>query len=176
MKWKLIASIFLGTVLLTTLSLRPAKTLSQETPQPNSQPEMTFVCASDVAPPTTYAYIPGKVELQPLMSWYSEYLLPGDSAAALCQQAAQKLQSKYNEQQEYLLASNWTDEMWKVCMVSKEGEDCNASSSVYLFSLNSSYQSPRCLMEGIQPLQCPRSRGKVISLPGGSYTPRWWIF
>jgi hypothetical protein len=172
MKWKSISTIVVVTVWLILLGFGTTKTLSQETP--NAQ--MAFVCAGNVEPPTTYAYIPGEINLKPLMSWHSEYLMPGDSAAELCQRSAQKLQSKYNSQQQYLLASNHTQQTWIVCLVTKEGDSCLTNDSVYLFSLNNSYQSPRCVMEGIDPIQCPRTRGKVISIPGGRYTPAWWPF
>lgn len=172
MKWKLISVICLVAIaFLTTIGINP-KTLSQNAPKP----AMTFVCAGDKEPPTTYAHIAGKVNLKPLMSWRSEYLFPGDSATELCQQTAQKLQSKYDKQQDYLLAGDWTNERWKVCLVSQQGEGCDSRNSVFLFNLNSSYQSPRCLMENIEPLQCPRSRGQLISLPGGRYRPSWWPF
>jgi Circadian oscillating protein COP23 len=173
MQWRLLPTVFVGTALLATFNLGSTKTLSQETPAS----KITFVCASEVNPPITYAYTPGEVNLKPLMIWHSEYLLPNESAAELCQRVAQKLQTSYNQQQDYLLASDGTDKMWKVCLVSKSGDGCDVSNSVYLFSLNGNYaQAPKCLMEGIDPLQCPRSRGKVISLPGGRYTPFWWPF
>jgi hypothetical protein len=171
MKWKLISIIFLVAIaLFSTIGLSPRATLGQTSPKP----AMTFVCAADREPPTTYAHIEGKVNLESLMSWRSEYLFPGDSAVELCQQTAQKLQSTYDKKQDYLLAGDWTNERWKVCLVSQQGEGCDSRNSVYLFSLNSSYQSPRCLMEDIEPLQCPRSRGQLISLPGGRYRPSWW--
>jgi hypothetical protein len=173
MKWKLISTFLaLGTSFFATIALATTKTLSQENPRP----KIIFACSSESNPPTTYAYIPGEINLKPLMAWYSEYLLPGVSAAQLCQQAAQKLQSKYDEQQKYLLASDRTDEMWKVCLVLKQGERCDSSNSVYLFSLSSNYLSPRCVMENLNPIQCPRHRGKVLSLPGGRYKPSWWFF
>jgi hypothetical protein len=171
MKWKLISSIVaVGTSLLTTISLSTATTLGQE----DSQAKISFVCSSEGNPPKTYAYIPGEQEPKPIMTWHSEYLLPQDSPTKLCQQAAQKLQNRYNEQQGYLLASDKTDRAWQVCLVSKQGEGCDSRNSVYLFSLSANYQSPRCLMENLEPLQCPRSRGQVISLPGGRYSPSWW--
>jgi hypothetical protein len=174
MKFKATSKIMaMGMSLLTVLSVSTTATLSEES-KPKSQ--IQFVCGADSEIPTTYAYIPGEVTLKPLMSWHSEYLLPGDSASELCKKAAQKLQNKYNEQQGYLLASDKTNDAWKVCLVSRQGEGCNARDSVYLFSLNGEYQSPRCLMENRAPLQCPRSRGTLVRLPGGQYKPSWWPF
>lgn len=173
MKRKAIAIVlFLGTSLLAAISTNATKTLSQESQTTKSR--MTFVCASEAEPPTTYGYIPGKVNLKPVISWHSEYLLPSESATELCQQVAQKLQSKSEQQQNYFLAADRSNEAWKVCLVSQQGEGCNSENSEYLFSLNSKYQSPRCVMENIKPLQCPSSRGALVSLKGGSYTP-WWL-
>lgn len=164
--------LVLGTSLSIVMGTNVTKTLSQE-PQPTKS-KMTFVCASEAEPPITYGYIPGKVNLKPVISWHSEYLLPGESATKLCQQVAQKLQSKSEQQQNYFLAADRNQEAWEVCLVSQQGEGCNSQSSEYLFSLNSKYQAPRCVMENIQPLQCPASRGPLISLKGGNYTPSWW--
>lgn len=175
MRRKAIASVLvLGTSLLTAIGTNVTKSLSQE-PQ-TTKSRMTFVCASEAEPPTTYGYMPGKVTLKPVISWYSEYLLPGESATELCRQVAQKLQSKSEQQQNYFLAADRNNEAWKVCLVLQQGDGCDANNSEYLFSLNSNYQAPRCVMENIKPLQCPSSRGALIRLKGGSYTPQWWPF
>jgi hypothetical protein len=175
MKRNAIASwLVLGAILITVIGTNTTKTLSQEPHATKSR--MTFVCASEAEPPTTYGYIPGKVALEPVISWHSEYLLPGESASELCQQVAQKLQSKSEQQQNYYLAADRSNKDWKVCLVAQPGQECSAQNSEYLFSLNNKYQAPRCVMENIQPLQCPSSRGALVSLKGGSYTPSWWPF
>ncbi|MGK7873643.1 MAG: COP23 domain-containing protein [Xenococcaceae cyanobacterium] len=160
----------------TAIALGATATFSQE----SSQPRITFVCAPTVEPPTTFAYIQNQVTLEPVMSWYSEYLLPGSEAAELCQKVAEKLQSKYDRGQKYFLATERVDDRWKVCLVSTEGEECNSNNSEELFSLNTNYRNVhKCVMENIEPGKCFKNvslRGTVLSTPGGGYKPSWWPF
>jgi hypothetical protein len=165
----------LGLIFLNTKTSLSQTDTPKVAPEPN---KIYFVCATQVEPPTTFIYIPGQVTLSPVMSWYSEYLLPGESAEALCQKTAQVLQTKYDRQEKYFVAAelDLNNEMWKVCLVNEKGEKCTAKNSELLFSLNPNYQSPKCLMESIKPAQCLWSRGGLLSLPGGRYLPTWWPF
>jgi hypothetical protein len=157
-------------------------TTSASLSQTNAKEKLSFVCATNTNPPTTFAYRQGEVTLTPLFSWYSEYLLPGNSASELCKSVAQKLQSKYNQGQKYFLAYEKINDSWKVCLVSKEGGKCTSDKSEELFSLNSTYQAPKCVMENTEPKSCPPTppsigyRGPLLSVPGGRYKPAWWFF
>lgn len=141
-----------------------------------SQAKMTFVCATDIDPPTLFAYTPGEVTLKPLFRWYPEYLLPNQPAAAVCQQVAQKLQQEYNSGKRKFFAAETVENRTDVCLVSREDEKCNSQNSQQLFSLNANYDTT-CVMNNGEPIDCfaVNTRG-VFSLPAGTYEPSWWPF
>lgn len=177
MFWKPISTIFTATAII----LGAAATNNAVTPsQPTTQSKMNFVCASTVNPPTIFIYTQGDVNLKPIMSWYSEYLLPNESGVELCQKIAQKLQNKYDQGEKSLLAYQKVDDRWKVCLVAKQGQECTADGSEELFSLNANYKTPECVLENKDPKACPPPpptvRGPLMSIPGGRYKPSWWLF
>jgi hypothetical protein len=168
-----LGSMFLGNIAFA----EPFPATTNTTPATTTTENKTvFLCATDVEPPTTFAYTPGQIDLQPRMSWYAEYLPPGVSAAELCEKMATKLQSLQDSGKNYFLAVEKLDESWQVCVVNNQGDKCGTTESEVLFNLNGNYKSYGCLMQNIQPAQCPWTRGGVISLPGGRYKPNWWPF
>ncbi|NES81522.1 MAG: hypothetical protein F6K10_08980 [Moorea sp. SIO2B7] len=146
--------------------------------QENATPRMTFVCAKEANPPTTFVYTEGQVNLERLFHWEDEYLLPSDSAEELCERVAQKLQNRYDQGQKILFAFNKQEDRVKVCLVSSESEQCNSNNSEELFSSalepQSPYKYPDCIMD-YKFDKCNRSRA-AISIPQGAYKPIWWPF
>ncbi|AFY79351.1 MAG: hypothetical protein IGR93_11370 [Hydrococcus sp. C42_A2020_068] len=171
-----------------------SQTVSQE--QAPQESKVTFICDANNSPPTTFAIgrdERGNPTLTPIFSWHSEYLFSGDSAKALCQQMAQKLQSKYDRGEQPYFSSKRTelkDETtgkvnyrMDVCLVASESADCeNSSQREDLFSLNGSYKDPlACVMDRTQPKACRRyipTRGPLISIPSGNYKRGWlsWFY
>jgi hypothetical protein len=143
-----------------------------------SAENMAFVCAPQMQPPTMFAYIPGQVNLKPVMTWHSEYLLPNTSAADLCQQVAAKLQNQYQQGQEKHIAYEKLEDRTLVCLVKNKDEKCTVNNGEELFSLNPNY-NPTCLMNNLSPTECSvisQRRGSLMTLPSGTYTPTWWPF
>jgi hypothetical protein len=174
MKSKLYSYLLaLGSLFFSNIALADPNAVNISTTDTN---KTVFLCATDVEPPTTFSYTPGEINLHPRLSWYAEYLPPGVSATELCEKMANKFQSLQDSGKSYFLAVDKLDEIWKVCVVNNEGENCNSANSEVLFNLNGNYKSYGCLMQNIQPAQCPWTRGGVISLPGGRYKPNWWPF
>jgi hypothetical protein len=161
-----------------------AEPTTQPAPATQTAPakKISFVCATNSNPPTTYALAHDaqkKPTLKPLLTWHSEYLVPGESAEALCQKMAQKLQSKYERGETPYFAydltafgENSSQSKWRVCFVSSEGESCSTESEE-LFSLNSTYV-PTCLAENKEPEACSpyiQKRGSLIKIPADR---PWW--
>ncbi len=179
MKSKLYSHLLaLGSFFLCNIALAAPTTTTPTTitPTTTANNKTVFLCATSVEPPTTFAYTPGQISLQSRLSWYAEYLPPGVSAAELCQKMAIKLQSLQDSGKSYFLAVDKLDEAWQICIVNNQGDSCKSPNSEVLFNLNGNYKSYGCLMQNIQPAQCPWTRGGVISLPGGRYKPTWWPF
>lgn len=187
------AAIAIGIAALDT-SVAFSQTVSQEQAPP--KPKVTFICDANNSPPTTFAVgrdEQGNPTLTPIFSWHSEYLFPGESAEALCQQMAQKLQSKYDRGEEPYFSSKRTelkDETtgkihyrMEVCLVASDSENCeNSSQREELFSLNGSYDDPlTCSMNRTQPEACRRyipTRGPLMSIPANRYKRGWlsWFY
>jgi hypothetical protein len=161
----------------------PAPQMQAEpTPQPAPAQKISFVCATNSNPPTTYALTHDaqkKPTLKPLLTWHSEYLVPGESAEALCQKMAQELQGKYERGETPYFAYDLAEapnisnkSKWRVCFVSSEGESCSTESEE-LFSLNSTYV-PTCLADNKAPDACSpyiQKRGSLIKIPADR---PWW--
>jgi hypothetical protein len=196
-------SLTAGAIALGIAGLNASVTLSQTATENNtpSQLKTTFVCATNSNPPTTFALTyneKGQATLTPIMSWHSEYLISGDSAESLCQQVAQKLQSKYDRAEEINIAfqqvqvkkdNQGVERQWNVCLAPSAEAECipstneatNQASSEELFSLNNNYiKTPECLMENKEPESCmvnPQAkvatRGPLLVVPASNYQPRW---
>jgi hypothetical protein len=151
-----------------------------------SQPKVTFVCATNNEPPTTYAIAQNgneKPTLTPVLRWHSEYLVSGESAENLCQKMAQKFQDKHDRGEAPFIAykleqqENTNNRFWNVCFVSAEGQKCDASGSEILFSVNNSFkQTPKCVINNVDPSSCERgtavvTRGPLLSIPASR---PWW--
>ncbi len=183
--WKL-ALTTLGAI---AMALQPTVSLTQETTPEIVPTKIAFACDQKAEPPTTVVSIPGEKEPKPFLRWYSEYLLPEDSALELCQQVAQKLQAKSERGEKYELAASQqlkdkdsVQRVWKVCLVTNPEDDCTKSSiSEDLFSLNTKYkETPKCMIENTHPESCKPplgpTRGYLMSIPADDYTPTWWPF
>ncbi|NJK47601.1 hypothetical protein HC931_04900 [Candidatus Gracilibacteria bacterium] len=160
----------------------PTQTEAKPATQPAPTKKISFVCATNSNPPTTYALTQEAQKqptLKPLLTWHSEYLGPGESAEALCQKMAQELQNKYERgETPYFaydltaLGQNSNQSKWRVCFVSSEGESCTTESEE-LFSLNSTYV-PTCLADNKAPEACSpyiQKRGSLIKIPADR---PWW--
>lgn len=168
-----------------TIALGITETFAQATPQS----KMTFSCNLTSDPPITLANLPDNANPIPMITWYSEYLLPENSAKELCQKVAETLQEKYNQQQNNLFATGQETNRNIICLVSSEGEKCNSNQSQELFSVQPEYD-PRCVMDNIAPGECGQyicklddipplactNRGTVLAIPGGKYKPSWLPF
>ena len=144
----------------------------------NSNPEsarIAFVCATQEGVPTMYAYTPGQVNLEPLMRWHSEYLLPEQSGEQVCLQTATKLQASYQQQKAKYLKAETIEKSNLVCLVSEEEESCTTRDSQKLFSVNPSYEAG-CVLDNITPLECKAltGRGNIYSFDNKPYQPMWW--
>lgn len=182
-----------GTLAVSLTSVNATATLSQSvsdssvsSSQPMSeaaQPELkvTFVCATNNEPPTTYAIAQNgkeKAILSPVFRWQSEYLVSGESAEVLCQKMAQKMQNQYDRGESLFVAYEPKPEenRWQACLVPNEGQKCNENGSEQLFSLNTRYgETPKCFRENIDPQKCtPPTRGPLLSIPASK--PGWFSF
>lgn len=137
--------------------------------------DTVFVCATDTETPTLFAYTPGKVKLTPLIGWHSEYLLPEQSGAEVCQQTASKLQTLYQQKEERYIRTEAKEDHTLVCMVAKENETCQDEDSETLFSVNPNYDAS-CVLDNREPLECVaigNIRG-VRSIPDAPYKLNWW--
>ncbi|MCU0534089.1 MAG: hypothetical protein MUD14_09350 [Hydrococcus sp. Prado102] len=166
-----------------TTPTAPATQTQTEPTRQTTARKISFVCATNSNPPTTYALTHDaqkKPSLKPLLTWHSEYLIPGESAEALCQKMAQELQGKYERGETPYFAYDLTvsgansnqPTRWRVCFVSSEGESCSTESEE-LFSLNSTYV-PTCLAENKEPEACNpyiQKRGSLIKIPADR---PWW--
>lgn len=149
---------------------------AKEKSQPDSSNNI-FVCATQQNTPTMYAYIPGDVNLTPLMSWYSEYLPAGVSGKEICQATANKLQASVGQEEERYLKvySEKNTQANLVCLVQEEDQTCDSQESEKLFSVNPNY-NPSCVLENKRPIDCMAAfsvRG-VYSYNEQPYQPLWW--
>lgn len=159
------------------ISLTYSAGLAETQNNNSSQPQ--FICQSQTTPPKTLAIINGQTET--LITWYQEYLLPGESASEICQSVAKKLQKRYESQQPSLFAYEpiKNKNQWDVCLVTQKGQKCTETDSELLFSLNNDFKTPAtCVLQNTFPDDCPpkiRTRGTILSVPGGQgYSPRWF--
>lgn len=136
--------------------------------------ESVFVCATQGGVPTMFAYTPGQVNLRPLMSWHSEYLLPEQSGDKVCQQTATKLQASYQQEQAKYLKAEITEKENLVCLVNQEDQDCLAQTSQKLFSVNPNYDAG-CVLDNKKPIECKalQVRG-IYSFDDEPYQALWW--
>jgi hypothetical protein len=137
--------------------------------------ETTFVCAVAAKTPTMYAYHPGNVNLTPLMSWYSEYLLPQQSGKQVCQQTATKLQALSQQSEKRYFRTENKEDKTVVCLVADKEETCDSENSEALFSLNPNYDAG-CVLDNKEPIECVavgKVRG-VFAVPDSPYQPSWW--
>ena len=161
---------------ITTCAIALSATSLQAKESYSQNPSNTiFVCATEIQTPIMFGYTPGSVQLTPLITWHSEYLLPQESGKEICQQTATKLQALSQEKQERYLKTEAAEDRTLVCMVSQENETCSSENSEALFSINSNY-NPSCILDNRQPLECVavgKVRG-VYSTPDSPYQPSWW--
>jgi hypothetical protein len=136
--------------------------------------ETVFVCANAGETPTMFAYNPGEVNLTPVMSWYAEYLMPGQSGAEVCQQTATKLQSSSQQENAKYLKAQATGNQNLVCLVNEESKNCVDEDSEKLFSVNPKFNAG-CVLENKTPLDCQvyKVRG-VYSFNDEPYQTPWW--
>ena len=157
------------------IALNAASLQAQETSE-NDPSNTIFVCAVREDTPTMFAYTPGEVNLTPLMSWHSEYLLPEESGKEVCQQTATKLQASIEQENEKFLKA-YTEKESKsnlVCLVEEADRTCADEESEKLFSVNPDYNAD-CVLSNKNPLECMalRSRG-IYSYNEQPYQPVWW--
>jgi hypothetical protein len=146
-----------------------------ETSQQNSANNI-FVCATQNDTPTMFAYTPGKVNLTPLMSWHSEYLLPEESGEQVCQQTAGKLQASIKQETAKFLKAYTKQETASnlVCLVSEEDQTCASEDSEKLFSVNPNYNAI-CVLGNKTPIDCMASNVRgIYSYNEQPYQPLWW--
>lgn len=138
-------------------------------------PKIAFVCATQADVPTMYAYTPGKANLEQLMSWHSEYLLPEQSGKLTCLQTAAKLQASYEQEEAKYFKAGKIENKNSVCLVNSEDETCKSRDSETLFSVNSDYEAS-CVLDNLQPLECKalRTRGNIYSFENKPYQATWW--
>lgn len=137
----------------------------------------TFVCATQQDTPTMFTYTPGQVNLTPIMSWHSEYLLAEQSGTEVCQKTAAKLQAAYEQEDAKYLKSATKKEGNLVCLVSEEDQNCNNEESEKLFTVNPKYDAG-CVLNNKQPIECKAftSRGNIYSFEDKPYQPTWWLW
>ncbi len=143
---------------------------------PNKKSANTaFVCATQEGTPTMYAYTSGQVNLKPIMSWHSEYLLPKQSGKEICQQTANKLQASYQQKTAKYLKAESLEKKNLVCLVTEEDQNCADKASEKLFSVNPNYNAG-CVLDNMKPLECKalKSRGNIYSFDDKPYQPVWW--
>lgn len=137
--------------------------------------ETAFVCAIQAGTPTMYAYTPGEISLEPLMSWHSEYLLPEQSGKQVCLQTATKLQASVQQDQARYLKATTLANKNLVCLVPEEKEKCATEDSQTLFNVNPDYDAG-CILDNLKPIECKalRGRGNIYSFENEPYQPIWW--
>jgi hypothetical protein len=159
----------------SSVQKHPAETLEADYTTVQNLSETTFVCATANKTPTMYAYHSGNVNLTPLMSWYSEYLLPQQSGKEVCQQTAAKLQALSQQSEKRYFRTENREDRTLVCLVADKEETCNSENSEALFSLNPNYDAG-CVLDNKAPLECVavgKVRG-VFAAPDAPYQPSWW--
>ncbi len=162
-------AITIGAIALSSTSLNAKESYSQ------TISERIFVCSSESETPTLFAYSPGEITITPLINWYEEYLLPGQSGIEVCQQVAAKLQDLSQQKQKRFIIGENQEDQTLVCMVTEENYNCNSEASELLFSVNPNYQAS-CILDRRKPIECVaigQNRG-VFSVPDAPYTPIWW--
>jgi|GEM_PF-1996009 len=170
MKNKYLSTALIGfAIAFATIPLHATESVSSE-----SAEDATFVCGVEGKTPTMFAYTPGEITLTPLMNWNSEYLLPGQSGAEICQQTAVKLQDSYQQEEAKYLKAATTEDQNLVCLVEDEDENCLDEESQKLFSVNSKYDAS-CVLENKAPIDCValKVRG-IYSFNDEPYQPLWW--
>jgi hypothetical protein len=165
---------YLGTALVSCAIALNAVPVGakQNTTVESSEP--IFVCATEEGTPTIFTRASGETKLTPIMSWYSEYLLPDGSAAEVCLKTAAKLQDSYQQEQVKYLKSETTEQENSVCLVEEEDANCLSDNSQKLFSVNPNY-SAGCVLENKKPIECKalQVRG-IYSFDDKPYQALWW--
>ena len=170
MKNKYLSTALIGcAIAFASIPLHATEGISSE-----STSDSTFVCGVQGETPTMFAYTPGEIALTPLMNWNSEYLLPGQSGADICQQTAAKLQDSYQQDEAKYLKAATTEKRNVVCLVNDEEQNCLDEESEKLFSVNSKYDAS-CVLENKSPINCValKVRG-IYSFNDEPYQPLWW--
>ncbi|MGF1591540.1 MAG: COP23 domain-containing protein [Pleurocapsa sp.] len=154
------------------LNAVPVNAIEYNIAQESSQ--SVFVCATQGGTPTMFAYTPGEVNLTPVMSWHSEYLLPEQSGVEVCQQTAAKLQASYQQEEAKYLKAEITEDANLVCLVEEEDQNCLSQTSQKLFSVNPNYDAG-CVLDNKQPIECKalQVRG-IYSFEDKPYQALWW--
>lgn len=174
----LTTALSIGAIALASVPLQVTSAQAEQA----TLSQTTFICDQTAEPPAIFLQNSDKSTRTVVLKWYSQYLIPGDSAAQLCQSVAKQFQVNYEQGNGYLLAyeGNKEKNSYSVCFVTQEGEQCDSASAIKLFALNSQFvNTPRCFMENQDPNGCPvriSTRGPLISVPGGKYKPVWWPF
>lgn len=155
------------------IALNATYTQAEEN-SPEKSLDIVFVCATQQNAPTMYSYTPGEVNLKPLMTWHSEYLLPEQSGAEICQQTANKLQTSIEQQEQKYIKAKTTKEINSVCLVSEEDQTCTTAESEELFSVNPNYTAA-CVLDNKKPIDCwaLKNRG-IYSFDDKPYQAVWW--
>jgi len=170
MKNKYLSTALAGcAIAFASIPLHATESVSSE-----SSNDSTFVCGVQGGTSTMFAHTPGETNLTPLMNWNSEYLLPGQSGAEVCQQTARKLQKSYQQEEARYLKAATTEEKNMVCLVDQEDRDCLDEESQKLFSVNPKYDAS-CVLENKAPIDCValKVRG-IYSFNDEPYQPLWW--
>lgn len=165
---------YLSPVLVSCAIALSAFPINAEEKATSTASNSIFVCATQGETPTLYAYNPGKVNLTPLMSWYGEYLMPGQSGAEICQKTATALQNSYQQDHAKYLKADAAKDANLVCLVNQKDQNCSDEASQKLFSVNSEYD-PSCVLENKSPIDCQvyKVRG-IYSFNDEPYQPLWW--
>jgi len=165
---------YLSPVLVSCAIALSAFPLKAEEKATSAASNSVFVCATQGETPTLFAYNPGEVNLAPLMSWYGEYLMPGQSGAEICQRTANALQDSYQQDNAKYLKADAAKKESLVCLVEQEDQNCFDEKSQKLFSVNSEYD-PSCVLENKSPIDCQvyKVRG-IYSFNDEPYQPLWW--
>lgn len=155
-------------IALSAVPLQAKQNVTGESSEP------MFVCATEDGTPTMFTRTVGETKLTPIMSWHSEYLLPEQSGAEVCQKTAVKLQNSYQQEQVKYLKAETTEEANLVCLVEEEDNNCINEDSQKLFSVNSNYNAG-CVLENKKPIECKalRARG-IYSFDDKPYQTLWW--
>jgi Circadian oscillating protein COP23 len=116
-------SLLLG---LTTVAIALAATPTFS--QSSSNKSILFGCETIDNTPTTIAYnSENPKKQQPLIKWKKEYI-DSENISLLCDNAAQKLQSRYKEEEPgYLAFEPNSNNQTVVCLINQRGKSCNLS-------------------------------------------------